>query len=93
MRTRAEAVQAAEELWQLLDDIDTLDDACRDNDAVFRERVRKRVGKRMGIMSSDGYKILWKGDPIPESFKSEAEVDPSKLDRSPNCGSEGKQSQ
>lgn len=27
-------------LWNLLDDIDTLDDACRSDDALFRRRAR-----------------------------------------------------
>jgi rubrerythrin len=38
----------AEHLWQLLDDIDTLDDACRSDDAAFRRAVRAVIGKRWG---------------------------------------------
>lgn len=40
-------------LWQLLDDVDTLDDACRDNDAVFRERVRAVQKKRWDIYNPE----------------------------------------
>lgn len=40
-------------LWQLLDDIDTLDDSCRENDAVFRERVRHAQKKRWAIHNPD----------------------------------------
>jgi len=36
-------------LWQLLDDIDTLDDSCREHDAEFRERVRAVQKKRWAI--------------------------------------------
>jgi transcriptional regulator with XRE-family HTH domain len=38
----------AEHLWKLLDDIDTLDDACRSDDAAFRRAVRAVIGKRWG---------------------------------------------
>lgn len=33
-------------LWMILDWIDTLDDACRSNDADFRDQVRVLVRKR-----------------------------------------------
>jgi len=42
-------------LWNLLDDIDTYDDACRDNDAVFRRRARERLKMRHHFLVSDGY--------------------------------------
>lgn len=38
--------EIAEALWQLLDDIDTLDDSCRERDDLFRERARVRLKKR-----------------------------------------------
>ncbi len=51
---------AAEALWQLLDDIDTQDDACRDNDALFRTRVRELQKKREDwAVSSDGQTLEW----------------------------------
>jgi len=45
----------AEFLWQLLDDIDTADDACREHDSTFRERAREIVKRRHEILVSDGY--------------------------------------
>lgn len=39
----------ARKLWMLLDDIDTLDDACRDDDRGFRAHVRKVQQKRFEI--------------------------------------------
>ena len=38
-------------LWMLLDAIDTLDDACRDNDADFRLRCRAIQRQRFNIIS------------------------------------------
>jgi len=40
-------------LWALLDDIDTLDDSCREFDAEFRERVRAVQKKRWDILHPD----------------------------------------
>lgn len=59
---------AAEKLWQLLDDIDTLDDACRDDDAAFRRLVRGIQQKRHELATSDGYRLYWKhrGEVVPE---------------------------
>jgi len=45
----------ARKLWALLDDIDTLDDACREDDAAFRKRCYAIQRKRFGIMSGDEY--------------------------------------
>ena len=45
--------QQRDALWQLLDDIDTLDDACRDDDAAFRERVRAVQKKRWDVHNPD----------------------------------------
>jgi hypothetical protein len=42
-------------LWNLLDDIDTLDDSCKYNDEVFRQCVRKLIAKRNRHLRSDGY--------------------------------------
>jgi len=48
-------LEIATRLWQLLDDIDTLDDSCRDNDALFRERVREIQKRRhLYLTSLDG---------------------------------------
>lgn len=40
-------------LWMLLDDIDTLDDSCRDNDNAFRQAARKRQRQRFEIWNPD----------------------------------------
>lgn len=60
--------EAAEALWQMIDDIDTLDDACRDDDAAFRRLVRGVQQKRHGLATSDGYRLYWKhrGEVLPE---------------------------
>lgn len=60
--------EAAEALWQMLDDIDTLDDACRDDDAAFRRLVRGVQQKRHELATSDGYRLYWKhrGEVLPE---------------------------
>jgi hypothetical protein len=38
-----------EELWMLLDNIDTLDDACRSDDARFRRLTRRQQRRRFDI--------------------------------------------
>lgn len=46
-------------LWQLLDDISTLDDACKENDASFRKQAMKCAEKRNSFLhSDDGYRLL-----------------------------------
>lgn len=45
--------EAARKLWMLLDDIDTLDDACRANDAAFRSHAREVQRKRFEILSGE----------------------------------------
>ena len=45
-------------LWQLLDDIDTLDDAARDNDRGFRDLCRRVQRRRHQILTSDGYGLF-----------------------------------
>ena len=99
MKARSEAIEAAEELWQLLDNIDTLDDAARSDDAFFRRACRKHLKARFKILSSDGYKLYWEDDPKP---KKESEPVSSKKcighpvgemclcfgePKEPNCGS------
>jgi hypothetical protein len=50
--------ERAKALWQLLDDIDTADDACRENDKAFRERARAIIKRRNDILTSDGYLLV-----------------------------------
>lgn len=54
---------AAEDLWKLLDDISTLDDACREDDASFRKTAYEIAEKRNEYFGSDGYnlKFIYKG--------------------------------
>ena len=47
------------DLWQLLDDIDTLDDACRANNEAFRRLTRDCQQKRHKILTSDGYNLYF----------------------------------
>ncbi|MCK5606923.1 hypothetical protein KAR91_33785 [Candidatus Pacearchaeota archaeon] len=49
-------------LWQLLDDIDTLDDSCRDDDLDFRNHTRKYQQRRHAVLHSDGYNLFFRGD-------------------------------
>ena len=49
----AEARQQASKLWTLLDDIDTLDDACRGEDDLFRTLTRAAQQKRHAIMTGE----------------------------------------
>jgi hypothetical protein len=48
------------QLWKLLDDIDTLDDACKGNDEVFRDHVQKIQKKRWNILGEDQVDALSK---------------------------------
>jgi hypothetical protein len=47
-------------LWRLLDDIDTLDDACRDNDKMFREAAYRRQRQRFDVLSGEDFDALRK---------------------------------
>lgn len=49
------ARRAAVALWMLLDDIDTLDDACRDNDAEFRRLARETQRLRFAKLSGEQF--------------------------------------
>jgi len=53
--------QSAEELWSLLDDIDTLGDAIKPNDyngfVRYWEAVHRVLRKRFKHFQSDGYKL------------------------------------
>lgn len=47
----------AEKLWQLLDDIDTIDDIVKSNEKAYRDNIRKKVAERFKYLSSDGYNL------------------------------------
>lgn len=46
-------------LWKLLDDIDTLDDAVKENDKAFREHTRTLIKKRHTLIDSDDLDDLY----------------------------------
>lgn len=48
-------IDKAAALWALLDDIDTLDDMAKGDDAAFREHVRNVQQKRFRIMSGEDW--------------------------------------
>ena len=58
-------------LWTLLDNIDTLDDACRDNDGAFRDNVRKQQKRRWEVGDSDGYTVTFKELEVPAEVSTE----------------------
>jgi hypothetical protein len=47
-------------LWDLLDNIDTLDDACKDDDLAFRNLARTQQHRRYEISDSDGFVVTFK---------------------------------
>lgn len=50
-----------EKLWSLLDQISTLDDACKENDSKFRPLAYRLAEQRNEIgQSLDGQTITWK---------------------------------
>ena len=57
---------AAEPLWQLLDDIDTLDDICKSDDAWFRRAAMDLCVRRHAYAQSpDGQTLTWSTDEPP----------------------------
>jgi hypothetical protein len=52
-KDRAALIQQRDSLWMLLDNIDTLDDICRDDDARFRSAVRKIQQCRHDILDGN----------------------------------------
>jgi hypothetical protein len=47
-------------LWDLLDNIDTLDDACKGDDLAFRNDTRTQQRRRFEVSASDGYVVTFK---------------------------------
>lgn len=58
----AQARAAAETLWQILDDIDTLDDVCKENFVAFNRGAMRLVVRRHEYAKSDGYTLTWPWD-------------------------------
>jgi len=68
LQEREQFESAAASLWHLLDNIDTLDDACKDSDLDFRNAVRKQQQARGGIANSyDGHTLVWAWEPQPSN--------------------------
>lgn len=57
-----------ERLWQLLDNVDTFDDAARSNDSTYRKWSQKEVVKRFLILGSDGYNLFEAGT-VPDDWR------------------------
>lgn len=49
----------AQYLFKLLDDIDTVDDMARDNDAGYRRMVRRIQHRRFEVAATDGYTVTF----------------------------------
>lgn len=61
-----------EKLWRLLDDIDTLGDACRGDGQVFMAAALKVCAKRSEVaVSYDGYTIVPADTPPPDGWSGE----------------------
>jgi hypothetical protein len=48
------AIRQRDALWALLDNIDTLDDACREHDDQFRKLTRAQIKRRFDIYNPEG---------------------------------------
>lgn len=70
-----QAERHREALWQLLDDIDTLYDACKGDEHSFYEHVKRIHPKRFQHAKSDGYTLFWESMGVIDMSESElAEV-------------------
>lgn len=67
-----ELMRIAEFLWQLLDNIDTLDDSCKDNDHAFRVQARAQQQRRWEVGTSDGYSITLREGGKPQRCGEES---------------------
>jgi hypothetical protein len=62
-QARVDSMSDREYLWQLLDDVSTMDDACKGDDAAFRRNVRRIIEKRSYVaVSEDGQTLVWVRD-------------------------------
>ena len=60
------ALQIISDLWGIIDDIDSQDDACKDNDSAYRKRVSKLQSLRWDTgIKSDGHSLTLDGDILP----------------------------
>ena len=49
-------------LWKLIDDIDTMDDAAKNDDAAYRRGVGQIQNLRWQVGTSDGYNVKFISD-------------------------------
>ena len=75
----AEGEEIARLLWVLLDNIDTLDDSCKDDDHAFREQTRRQQKERWRVSESDGQTVRFHAKIHPP-------LQPSEPDVCPKCG-------
>ena len=54
--------EITEFLWKLLDDIDTMDDAAKSDDAAYRRAVGLIQNRRWEVGTSDGYNLKFISD-------------------------------
>lgn len=67
MAADVDFAKAAEALWQIIDDIDTLDDWAKGDDRAFRSAVNAFVRRRFEYANSpDGYTLVWTAEGTPE---------------------------
>ncbi len=54
--------ELVETLWDIIDDIDTMDDVCRGDDVAYRKAVRRLQKKRWETgITTDGYTLAIPG--------------------------------
>ena len=49
---------AVDRLWSIIDDIDTADDMCKENDICFRNYAINKQKERHKVLVSDGYYLF-----------------------------------
>lgn len=52
--------KTALELWKLLDDIDTLDDAAKSDDRAFRDATRATQRRRFQVLDGSEWELRWR---------------------------------
>lgn len=73
-------------LWALLDDIDTLDDMAKENDAGYREHARRIQQKRFTIMSGDEWDAIREKYGKASSRNHDCHTPPPPTNAEPNDG-------
>jgi len=69
--------QRAHALWSLLDDIDTLDDACKSNDVAFRQQALRICQRR------DEHYVSLDGMTLTKSEEQDGSEDKRRNDQEP----------